>query len=348
MKTEKQADKTLLLALQNQNTQRVPFWFMRQAGRYLPEYRNLRKTKGGFLEMVYDPESASEVTLQPIRRFAMNGSILFSDILVIPHALGQTVTFEAGHGPKLTPIRSEKELEILDISNIDKILSPIYETVKLVKSKLANEGFDDTALIGFAGAPWTVACYMVDGGGSKTFDQTKQWAYGNPETFQKLIDIVVEATIHYLIKQVEAGAEALQIFDSWSGILDEDNFTRWSIDPTRKIVAGVKAKYPDIKIIGFPREAGFYYQKYADQTGLDALGVDFSTDLKYLPKDIPLQGNLDPSYLLVGGDVMINAATKILDTMQGRPFIFNLGHGVIKETPPEHVEQLSDLIRNYK
>jgi uroporphyrinogen decarboxylase len=341
-------NKTLIENLSGKTTDQVPFWFMRQAGRYLPEYRDLRKNKGGFLDMVYDPKAASEVTLQPIRRFGMKGSILFSDILVIPHALGQKVEFESGHGPKLMPLRSEKDLSVLDIQHIDKTLSPVYETVKLVKSKLATENFEDTALIGFAGSPWTVACYMVDGGGSKTFDQTKRWAYGDPEGFQKLIDIVVEATIHYLVKQVEAGAEALQLFDSWSGILDEENFTRWVIRPSRKIVEGVKTKYPDIKIIGFPREAGVYYADYAKKTGVDALGVDFSIDLNYLPDDIPLQGNLDPSYLLVGGDAMIGAARKILDTMRGRPFIFNLGHGVIKETPPEHVEQLSDFIRTYR
>lgn len=340
--------KTLLQVLNNQKTEKTPFWFMRQAGRYLPEYRKLRADKGSFLDLVYNPAAASEVTLQPIRRFGMNGAILFSDILVIPHALGQDTRFVAGEGPKLEPIENEKELSRLNLDDLDKTLSPIYETLRQVKTKLQNENFDDTALIGFAGSPWTVACYMVEGGGSKTFERTKNWAYGNPNSFQKLIDIVVEGTIHYLSKQVEAGAECLQVFDSWSGILDEENFQKWSIAPTAKIVSAVQAKYPDIKIIGFPREAGFYYKNYADQTGVNALGVDFSTSLKYLPSDIPLQGNLDPSYLLAGGNAMINAADKILSQMRGRPFIFNLGHGVIKETPPEHVEQLSNYIRDYK
>lgn len=341
-------NKTLIQNLNGKVTEKVPFWFMRQAGRYLPEYRDLRKSKGSFLNMVYDPQTASEVTLQPIRRFGMNGAILFSDILVIPHALGQKVEFEAGQGPKLDPIQSVKDLTKLDLSKINQILSPIYETLKLVKSKLDIEKFDNTTLIGFAGSPWTVACYMVEGGGSKTFDKTKKWAYGDPNNFQKLIDIVTEATIDYLCKQIEAGAEALQVFDSWSGILDKENFKKWVITPTAKIVKSVKASYPDIKIVGFPREAGFYYADYATNTGIDALGIDFSSDLDNLPKNIPLQGNLDPSYLLVGGDVMIKAADAILSKMRDRPFIFNLGHGVIKETPPEHVEQLSNYIRNFK
>lgn len=340
--------KTLLQVLNNQKTTKTPFWFMRQAGRYLPEYRALRKDLGSFLDLVYNPDAASEVTLQPIRRFGMHGAILFSDILVIPHALGQDTRFMAGEGPKLDPIQNEKGLTCLNLDHLDKTLSPVYETLRQVKTKLRDENFNDTALIGFAGSPWTVACYMVEGGGSKTFERTKNWAYGDPETFQKLIDIVTDATIHYLSKQVEAGAEALQVFDSWSGILDEENFQKWSIAPTAKIVSALHAKYPEIKIIGFPREAGFYYNDYAIQTGVNALGVDFSTDIKYLPTDIPLQGNLDPSYLLAGGDAMLRAADKILSTMRGRPFIFNLGHGVIKETPPQHVAQLSEYIREFK
>jgi uroporphyrinogen decarboxylase len=331
---------------------RPAFWFMRQAGRYLPEYRELREHVGGFLDLVYNPDQASEITLQPIRRFGMDAAILFSDILVIPQALGQALRFETGEGPKLNALTCDADIQKLDIENIDKILNPIYETIKQTRTKLSTEDFHETSLIGFAGSPWTVACYMVEGGGSKTFEITKKWAYGNPESFQKLIDVLVQSTIHYLIRQIEAGVEAVQLFDSWAGVLDNSNFNRWIIDPTRKIVDGVKAVYPDIPIIGFPRDAGEKSINYAKNTGINAIGLDYSFDPKWAADNIqplmPVQGNLDPVALLSGGDALERSAHDILETFSNHPFIFNLGHGIIKETPPEHVEKLCEIIRNFK
>lgn len=290
--------KSLLKILNRERSEQVPFWFMRQAGRYLPEYRELRKQAGGFLDLVYNPNQASEVTMQPIRRFGMNGAILFSDILVIPQALGQALRFETGEGPKLDPISNSQDFSILDIEKIDEILSPIYETISLTASKIKSESFDQTSLIGFAGSPWTVACYMVEGGGSKTFEKTKKWAYQNPESFVELINIISEATIHYLLKQIEAGVEAVQLFDSWSGILDENNFDNWVIDPTAKIVTAIKEKYPEIPIIGFPREAGAKSIRYIKNTGVNAIGLDYSMPTQWakdnLQNILPVQGNLDP------------------------------------------------------
>jgi len=344
--------KSLIDTLNGQMTKNVPFWFMRQAGRYLPEYREVRKTAGGFLNLVYNPDNASEVTMQPIRRFGMNGSILFSDILVIPHALGQDLKFETGEGPKLNAIRDVDGLKILNPDNIDQTLNPIYETIRQVKSKLKSEGFGDTALIGFAGSPWTVATYMVEGGGSKTFTEVKKWAYGAPDEFQQLIDVVTDATIEYLDQQVQAGVQALQLFDSWAGILDTPNFNRWVIDPTTKIVSALREKYPHIPIIGFPREAGHLSINYIQKTGIQAVGLDFTEAPYWARKNLqnvmPVQGNLDPVYLLNGGQAMRDAATEILETFASKPFVFNLGHGVIKETPPENVAELSQLIKDFK
>jgi uroporphyrinogen decarboxylase len=343
--------KPFLKVLNNQLADHIPCWFMRQAGRYLPEYRTLRKQAGGFLNMVYNPENASEITLQPIRRFQMDAAILFSDILVIPQALGQKLEFVTGEGPKLERLCNEKDLKILDVNNIDDVLSPVYETIKLTRQKLIDEGFDKTALIGFAGSPWTVATYMVEGGCSKTYEKVKSWAYGNPETFQKLIDILVTSTTHYLIKQIEVGVEAVQLFDSWSGVLDEDNFNKWVIEPTAQIVANVREKYPNIPIIGFPRGAGTMSKTYAEKTGITAIGLDFTMSLNWacdnLQTSLPVQGNLDPVTLLTGGKALETAALHILDSLSDKPFVFNLGHGVIKETPPEHVKKLVNIIRNY-
>lgn len=344
--------KLFLQAVRNQSTHRVPFWFMRQAGRYLPEYRELRKDAGGFLDLVYNPDQASEITLQPIRRFGMDAAILFSDILVIPQALGQALRFETGEGPKLDALTSDADIRELDIENIDKILNPIYETITQTRAKLSAEGFDGTTLIGFAGSPWTVACYMVEGGGSKTFEATKKWAYGNPESFQNLIDILVKSTIHYLSKQIDAGAETVQLFDSWSGVLDAHNFDEWVIKPTQKIVSAINSKYPDIPVIGFPRDAGEKSINYAKTTVITALGIDYSIDPKWardnLQTILPVQGNLDPVTLLCGGDALERSANEILEMFSDKPFIFNLGHGIIKETPIAHVEKLSDIIRNFK
>lgn len=344
--------KSLIENLNGKVTKNVPFWFMRQAGRYLPEYRELRAKAGGFLDLVYNPDNASEVTMQPIRRFGMNGSILFSDILVIPHALGQDLKFETGEGPKLNAIRDVDGLKILNQENIQDTLNPIYETIRQVREKLKTEGFNDTALIGFAGSPWTVATYMVEGGGSKTFTEVKKWAYGAPDEFGQLIDIITEATISYLDAQVEAGVEALQLFDSWAGVLDVEQFNRWVIEPTAQIVTALREKHPTIPIIGFPREAGHLSLNYVQNTGIQAVGLDFTEAPYWARKNLqsvmPVQGNLDPVYLLNGGQAMRDAATEILETFASKPFVFNLGHGVIKETPPENVAELSKLIKDFK
>lgn len=344
--------KIFLDALNGVTTPRVPFWYMRQAGRYLPEYRELRAEKGGFLNMVYDPEAACEVTLQPIRRFHMDAAILFSDILVIPHALGQHLEFMAGEGPKLDPIRDRGGLSILKPGKIDATLSPIYDTIRNIRKGLEDEGYGDVATIGFAGSPWTVACYMVEGQGSKDYMAVKNMAYSDPETFGALIDIVVEATSEYLIEQVNAGAEVLQLFDSWSGALDAAQFRKWVIEPTAKIVAAVRSVHPHVPIIGFPRGSGPNYIAYARDSGVSALGVDpqFAPEqaAKTLQTLLPVQGNLDPACLLAGGDALRRNAEEVLSALSGGPFVFNLGHGINKETPIAHVEMLSEIIKNWK
>ena len=348
----KQTNKILLQALNGEQTEQVPFWLMRQAGRYLPEYRELRAKREGFLNLVYHPESASEVTIQPIRRFGMDGAILFSDILVTPQAMGQDLRFETCEGPRLNPIQTTEDLKKLSIENLDETLSPIYDTVSLTRQKLDQEGFTGTALIGFAGSPWTVACYMVNGKGSKDYQAVKNYAKANPDDFSELLNLLVQATIHYLSKQIDAGAEAIQLFDSWSGLLNDEEFEEFVIGPTMKIVSAIKSKYPSIPVIGFPRKAGSKIAKYALDTKIDALGLDEEANLDWILDNIPdhvtLQGNLSNEHLLQGGEIMQKAAKDILDKCSKRPFIFNLGHGVIKETPVDHVGALTDIIRNYK
>ncbi len=321
-----------------------PWWMMRQAGRYLPEYRELRKEAGGFLDLVYNPEQACEVTMQPIRRYGMSAAILFSDILVIPHALGQEVSFVAGEGPKLAPLNTER----LNYAKFEEILSPIYQTVSNVRSALTTEGFDQTALIGFAGAPWTVACYMIEGGGSKTFEKTKTFAYGQTEEFYKLLDLLIKSTTAYLLGQIKAGAEVIQLFNSWAGLLDEDAFRKFVIQPNKKIIQNLKNEYPDIPVIGFPRGAGTMYHPYVQETGVDGVGIDPSVSTKWaariLQPHCTVQGNLDPVRLLCGGDDLVMAVEKIMSDLKDGPFIFNLGHGVIKETDPEKVALLKSLL----
>lgn len=345
-------EKPFIEELNGQRQDKVPFWLMRQAGRYLPEYRELRATAGSFLDLVYNPDFACEVTLQPLRRFGMDAAILFSDILIIPQALGQPLKFVEGEGPRLEPILSASDLKRLDVERIDRTLSPVYETVSNVRAGLKAENFDQTALIGFAGSPWTVACYMVEGKGGTKFENIKRWALHDPDSFTDLINIVSGATLHYLSKQVEAGAEALQLFDSWAGILDEEQFSRWVIGPTKEIVSALKKRHPDIPIIGFPREAGVKSKAYLEQTGVDAIGIDYALPVSWASENLqslkPVQGNLDPSTLLAGGDVLTRETEKILETLAPGPFVFNLGHGVIKETPVEHVEQLTKIIRDFR
>ncbi len=344
--------KNFLESLQGHRPDHIPFWFMRQAGRYLPEYRELRAKAGSFLNMAYNSDFAAEVTLQPIRRYGMDAAIIFSDILVIPHALGQDLDFVAGEGPKLDAIKDVSGLSRLNYSKFEQTLNPVYEALQKTKAGLQSEGHHGTALIGFCGAPWTVACYMVEGGGSKDYIDVKRFMYSDPNGFSELIDLLVEASAAYLIKQIEAGAEAVQIFDSWAGALDSSSFKKWVIEPTCKIVELVRDSYPNVPIIGFPRCAGSNYMNYVRDTGVTAVGLDTSVDTRWAARSlqtmVPVQGNLDPICLLTGGDALIMAAEKIIGDLKGGNFVFNLGHGINKDTPPEHVEQLVNFIRDYK
>lgn len=344
--------KPLLCVLQKNKSSRIPFWFMRQAGRYLPEYLELRKQAGSFLNLVYDPVRASEVTVQPLRRFGMDAAILFSDILIVPHALGQDVRFEAGEGPRLDALRCEKDFLKLDISNIEKKSMNVFETVALTSQKMKSEGFIETALIGFSGSPWTVICYMIEGHGSKDFAKARLWALQNPLSFQTLVDIVIEASCIYLSGQIKAGAEVVQLFESWSGVLDSTEFKKWVITPTKKIRDYLKTNHPDIPVIGFPRGAGVLVKSYSVETGIDCIALDQMVSPEWavdnLQGHIPVQGNLDPVRLLVGGKALEDDAERIISNFEKLPFVFNLGHGIIKETPISHVEKLSNIIRARK
>lgn len=343
--TENPSRKPFLRALDGEAVAPPPVWLMRQAGRYLPEYREVRQGVGGFLDLCYNPEMATEVTLQPIRRYGFDAAILFSDILVVPDALGQFVRFEEGEGPKLEPLRDLAGLDRLSLEGIHQHLAPVYETVRRLSVALPAE----TALIGFAGAPWTVATYMVEGGSSRDFAKTRLWGMQDPEGFSRVIELVTEATAAYLCRQVEEGAEALQVFDSWAGVLSEEEFANWVIAPTARIVSQVKSRHPDIPVIGFPRGAGILYERYIAETGVDAVSIDSTIPLEWardrLQGKVTVQGNLDPLLLLVGGERMESEARRIMKILGKGPFVFNLGHGIIKETPPENVARLMEIIR---
>lgn len=339
----KLASKPLLAALKGTLTLRPPVWLMRQAGRYLPEYRALRAEKGGFLELVYDSDAAAEVTLQPIRRFGFDGAILFSDILVIPHALGQDLSFETNEGPRLAPRLAE--VALAELVPGPGRLAPIFETIRKVAAALPPE----TTLLGFAGSPWTVATYMVNGQGSRDQNETRRFAYTRPDDFAALIAAIANATIEYLGNQIEAGVEAVQLFDSWAGALSPEQFDRWVIAPSRAIVTGLKARYPDIPVIGFPKGAGGKLGAYAEGTQVDAIALDETVDPVWaadmLPPGLPVQGNLDPLVLIAGGAALDRAVDRILGALGGRPHIFNLGHGILPDTPIEHVVQLLARLR---
>jgi uroporphyrinogen decarboxylase len=319
---------------------------MRQAGRYLPEYREVRSKVVSFLDLCRTPELAAEVTLQPLRRFDLDAAIVFSDILMVPYALGQHVEFVEGEGPKLEPITDSGGMERLNLANVARALAPIYETVERVKGALPK----DIPLIGFCGAPWTVATYMVEGQGGKDQAAARLMAYQDRPTFQHLIDVLVEASIEYLVAQVKAGADVLQIFDSWAGSLSEDEFTRWCIDPTKRLVEQVKTKLgPEIPIIGFPRGAGVLAERYARETSVDAIGCDTSMPIGWmrrLQERLPVQGNLDPLLLVAGGDELDARVDATLETLGSKPFVFNLGHGIRPETPIANVERLVSLVKN--
>jgi uroporphyrinogen decarboxylase len=337
--------KRLIRALQGLPVDRAPFWFMRQAGRYLPEYRELRTRAKDFLAFCYSPALAAEATVQPIRRYGMDAAIIFSDILVIPDALGQKVGFEAGHGPVLEALSGADDLARLSGAKQRARLGPVYDALALTKTKLDK----DTALIGFAGAPWTIACYMIEGAGSTTFAKAKTWIYRHPERMTALMDLLVDAIADHLIAQVEAGAEALQLFDSWAGVLPEREFERWSVAPTGRIVAAVKSAFPDVPIIGFPNRCSAMIGRYARLAAVDCVQIDSGTPAAWardeMPKTVALQGNLDPQLLVAGGAAMIDEARRICDALSRGPFVFNLGHGIVPETPPEHVASLSALLR---
>jgi uroporphyrinogen decarboxylase len=336
----------LLDTLRGQSGPRRPVWLMRQAGRYLPEYRALRADKGGFLELVNDSEAAAEVTLQPVRRFGFDGAILFSDILVVPHALGQDLAFLAGEGPRLSPPLVDTALEALEA--VPERLEPVYRTVALVKAQLDPE----VTLLGFAGSPWTVATYMIAGEGSRDHHQARAMAYRDPAAAQAIMDAIIRLTVEYLARQIEAGAEAVQLFDSWAGSLAPSEFERWVIAPNARIVAELKQRHPDVPVIGFPKGAGAKLPAYARETGVDAVGLDETVDPRWataaLPAGMPVQGNFDPLLLLAGGEELEAAATYILDALVDRPHVFNLGHGIDKETPIAHVERLLAAVRGWR
>jgi uroporphyrinogen decarboxylase len=339
-----QAAKPLLAVLGGERSDPVPMWMMRQAGRYLPEYRALREEKGSFLDLVYDSNAAAEVTLQPLERFpGLDAAILFSDILIVPFAIGQNLTFVAGEGPRLTPTLASNAIE--QLTAYPARLNPIYETVRKVKAALPA----GKTLIGFAGSPWTVATYMVAGQGSREQAEARRLAYGDPQAFGAIVERIEDVTLDYLSCQVEAGAEALQLFDSWAGSLSPAQFERWVIAPTSRLVAGLKKRHPGVPIIGFPKGAGGKLGAYARETAVDAIGLDETVDPLWaaaeLPEDLPLQGNLDPLALIAGGEALEIAGRRILDAFAGRPHIFNLGHGILPDTPIAHVEQLIAVVK---
>ena len=337
--------RRFLAPLQGRTVGPPPVWLMRQAGRYLPEYRATRTQAGSFLKLCYTPKLAAEVTLQPIRRYGFDAAILFSDILVVPDALGQQVSFLEGEGPKLEPITTEAGLSRLQPGATGEKFGLVCETVARLRQDLPAE----TALIGFCGAPWTVATYMVAGRGSPDQAAARLWAYRDPKGFAKLIDILVATSIDYLSRQVVAGADVLQIFDSWAGSLAEDEFSSWVVTPTRAIVAELRRRHPTVPIIGFPRGAGAHAGRFIDETGVQAIGCDTAmplADMKALQaKGIAVQGNLDPLLLVAGGAAMEDRVRRTLRELSGGPFVFNLGHGIVPQTPPEHVGRLVDLVR---
>jgi uroporphyrinogen decarboxylase len=336
-------EKSLLAVLKGERRDPPPVWLMRQAGRYLPEYRALRAQKGGFLELCYDPEAATEVTMQPIRRFGFDGAILFSDILVIPHALGQDLWFEAGEGPRLAPPLVDAALS--GLTAVPERLAPVIETVRRVAAALPST----TTFLGFAGSPWTVATYMVAGQGSKDQGAARTLAYQDPAAFGAIIDAIIDATVDYLSAQITAGVDAVQLFESWAGTLSPAQFERWVIAPNAEIVRRLRERHPGTPIIGFPKGAGGKLVAYARETGVDALGIDETVDPVWadsvLPEGLPVQGNLDPLALLAGGSALESAIDTIRAAFAGRPHIFNLGHGITPEVPIAHVEALLARLR---
>ncbi len=325
-----------------------PIWMMRQAGRYLPEYRKIRAKAGGFLNLCFTPEHAAEVTLQPIRRFGFDAAIIFSDILVIPHALGRSVRFEAGEGPRLDPLDTPDKVKTLAPHADFQKLEPVFEALRRVRAELDSK----IALIGFCGAPWTVATYMVAGEGTPDQAPARMMAYRHRDAFAKIIDVLIENSIHYLLGQLKAGADALQIFDTWAGVLPPREFARWSTEPTRRIVEGVRKQAPDAKIIGFPRGAGALLPAYVEASGVDAVSLDWTAEPSFIRERVQnrvaVQGNLDPLALVAGGAALDRAIDDVLANYANGRLVFNLGHGILPETPIAHVEQMLKRVRAYE
>jgi uroporphyrinogen decarboxylase len=344
-----EVSKPLLDAFRNRNEpgrtgNTIPFWFMRQAGRYLPEYRQVRSNSSGFLDMCYSPDKASEVTLQPIRRFGMDGAIIFSDILVIPHALGVEVRFEEKIGPLLAPVTTQAQLDGL-VWKKEK-LAPVYEALRRTRAALPQE----KTLIGFAGSPWTLACYTVQGKSDKEFHQVRSIALRDRAFFSRLISMFVDCVSEHAAEQVESGADIIQLFDSWSGVLSESEFEQWVIEPTARIVKKIRSTCPDVPIIGFPRQAGVKYGDYVEETGVDGVNIDSSVSLGWARKELQgscvLQGNLDPLLLAEDKAAMLAQAKQIISLLGDKSFVFNLGHGILPHTPVENVQALCDLLKN--
>jgi len=336
--------KKFLRVLSGEAESRPPMWMMRQAGRYLPEYRQVRATAGSFLDLCFTPKLAAEVTLQPIRRFGFDAAILFSDILVVPHALGQQVTFEEGHGPRLAPVLDEASIARMAPADLSR-LDAVFEAIGLIAGALPAE----TAFIGFCGAPWTVASYMIAGEGSRDLAKVRLFAFRHPAAFAQLIDILTNASIEYLVAQAKAGVEAVQIFDSWSGLLPSDEFERWCTQPAKKIVEALRVRAPGVKTIAFPREAGSNLRRFASQVPAECLALGTSEDIANVRRELGpktvFQGNLDPLALIAGGGALENGVRRIREQFAGAPYVFNLGHGILPETPIAHVERLVELVR---
>jgi uroporphyrinogen decarboxylase len=338
-------NKGLLEVLGRKRQNPPPVWFMRQAGRYLPEYRAVRERAGDFLKLCLTPKLAAEVTLQPVRRFELDAAILFSDILLVPYALGQRVWFVDGEGPRLAPIEDGGELARLRDGLDHARLAPVYEAIAEVKGKLSPS----VALLGFCGAPWTVATYMIAGVGTADQSPARLFAYRDPQTFAALIDLLIDSSVEYLAGQFDAGVDAVQIFDTWAGVLPPEELDRWCMQPTSRLIAALRGKVPAAKIIGFPRGIGSGIVRYATDLGLDAVGLDWTADLDLVREQVqprlPVQGNLDPLALVAGGTALDHAVGKILDKLSQGPFIFNLGHGILPQTPIQHVKQMLKRIR---
>lgn len=338
------ARKKMLAVLEGETLPSPPMWLMRQAGRYLPEYRQVRTQAGSFLDLCFNPKLAAEVTLQPIRRFGFDASILFSDILVIPHAMGQKVSFEEGHGPRLEPMLDEASIGKFERFDLNR-LSAVLEAVELIKAALPQE----TTFIGFCGSPWTVASYMIAGQGSRDLAVVRLFAFRHPEAFKRLMDALVAASIEYLAAQAKAGVEVVQIFDSWAGLLPPDQFTTWCIEPTVKIVEGLRKRCPSLKIMCFPREAGSKLKAFAEAVKADGLAIGTAENVGVVRSQVGagvvLQGNLDPLALVAGGAALEDSVRRVKESFAGAPYIFNLGHGILPETPIPHVERLVELVR---